>query len=145
MPSPFDLTKSNTNHKSSETLAIGRLVTRRFDASKQNLAQNEVAQLIAVKAFDYVMNVTARVITADAASTTCDIGDGATTDGYIDGMDTATANATDASMASAEAFAKGKMYAADDTIDLKAMHASGLTTGVIEVTALIIPMQAHAA
>ena len=138
----YDLTLSNVDHPMYETYIGGglRVVTKRFNAANRNLAQNDIAQLIPVKNGDCVLNVVSRVVTVDAANT-FDVGDGATVDGFVDGDTAEDLGYSLSSLAGAEGFAIPKVYAADDTIDLKSLGAAALDGAVIEVSALIWNLQ----
>lgn len=148
MPSPFDLTASNDNHPSFNGVRV-EVREKVFDASKQNLAQNEVAELIDVAAGEHVLGVTCRVLTADANAGTAEIGDGSDTNGYLEAFNDAAAAGTHYPFKAALTEAApptfngytngGKYYSAADTIDFKALGASGVTTGKYLVTAFVVP------
>jgi len=137
----YDLTAASDNHPSYEH-ASGpfRVVTKVFDASKRNLVQNDIVQLIDVGIGDMVLSCQARVVTVDDANT-FDVGDGATVDGYVDGDTAEDLGYSLASLGGAEAFAIPKIYAAADTIDLKTLGAAAVDTLKVEVTAIIVSLQ----
>jgi hypothetical protein len=152
MPSPFDLTASNDDHPSFTGMKV-EVRERVFDASQQNLAQNEVAQLIDVAAGEHVLGVTCRVLTADANAGTAEIGDGSDTNGFLEAFNDAAAAETHYPFKLAVTLSEGtpntiayngytnggKYYSAADTIDFKALGASGVTTGKYLVTAFVVP------
>ena len=100
---------------------------------------NDVFQLFKIPAGWFVHSVTAKVITAEGAASTVDIGDGATNDGYHDGIDMNSTSTwacsfdTDGTMT--EAFGNGKFYSDDDTIDLKLMTGTW-TNFVVDLTVI---------
>lgn len=118
-----------------------------YDATKRTLAQNDVAELIAVKAGETVLKCDVEVLTVDANAGTAEIGDGADTNGYIEAFnDAALARIlggpvfTEAAPPTFNGYTRvGKYYSADDTIDLKALGASGITTGKILLRAYVVP------
>lgn len=59
------------------------IATATFDATAQNLAQNDIAQLIKVPAKTLITGVFWEVETVEGASRNFAIGDGSDTDGYI--------------------------------------------------------------
>jgi flagellar biogenesis protein FliO len=126
-------------------------VTATLDFTKINggagTVQNDIVQLIQVPANTLVLGVFFKSATASANMTDLDIGDGATTDGYIDGASMATVNDgcswvttfnEAAPNTTAEAFSLGKFYTTADTIDLKQNTNATVKTGVLKVKALMI-------
>jgi hypothetical protein len=111
-----------------------------FDASKQNLAQNDIVELIPVAIGDMVLSVTSRVVVVDDANT-FDVGDGDQVDNYVDGDVAETLGYSLSSLAGAEVGGIPKVYAAADTIDLKTLGAAAVDTLKVEVTALILNLQ----
>jgi hypothetical protein len=84
------------------------------------IAVNDIFQLITIPAGAFVLTVAAKVTTVEGGKCTFDIGDGATVDGYLDGVDGNTsANTQSFTADTTEAFGAGKLYTAADTIDLK--------------------------
>jgi hypothetical protein len=149
MPTPFDLTdwSSSYPYSQAENLSPVITVTRDFDAAAAAaeidtaIQANDVFQLIDVPANTFVHGVRVDVLTAEGEASTFDVGDGATADGYHDGLDAndATVNVysfdTDGTMT--EAFGNGKYYATADTIDLKVMTGAWLNFKV-RLTATMI-------
>lgn len=113
-----------------------------FDASVQNLAQNDVAQLIAVPAKTIITGVFWEIETVEGASRNFAIGDGDDTDGYIT---TTTANSlatgasglslTEGTPNTVTGYSNGKYYSAADTIDVLAVTSGGLTACKLRVIA----------
>lgn len=113
-----------------------------FDASVQNLAQNDVAQLIAVPAKTLITGVFWEIETVEGASRNFAIGDGSDTDGYIT---TTTANSlatgasglslTEGTPNTITGYSNGKYYSAADTIDVLAVTSGGLTACKLRVIA----------
>ena len=118
------------------------IATATFDASVQNLAQNDVAQLIAVPAKTLITGVFWEIETVEGASRNFAIGDGSDTDGYIT---TTTANSlatgasglslTEGTPNTITGYSNGKYYSAADTIDVLAVTSGGLTACKLRVIA----------
>jgi hypothetical protein len=117
-----------------------RTVYKTFDASKRNLIQNDIVQLIPVRIGDCVLNVVSRVVTVDDANT-FDVGDGDQVDNYVDGDVAETLGYSLSSLAGAEVGAIPKVYAAADTIDLKTLGAAAVDTLKVQVIATILSLQ----
>ena len=150
MASPFDFTKWLDNHPYSQAsdLTPVKRVEAIFDASDAAVENgtailaNDVFQMITVPANSFVLNVRAEVLTAEGATCTFDVGDGATADGYIDGQDgnsAASVTSWDEDGTKTEAFGHGKYYSAADTIDIKMM--TGTWTNLkVKLTAAIVQL-----
>jgi hypothetical protein len=118
-----------------------------YDATKRTLAQNDIAELIAVAAGETILKVDAEVLVVDANAGTAEIGDGADANGYIEAFNDASLAVllggpvfTEAAPPTFNGYTKvGKYYSAADTIDFKALGASGVTTGKYRVKAYIAP------
>lgn len=116
-----------------------------IDCAASNLAQDDVAQLIDVKAGWLVERVLAEVETAEGGVATFDVGDASDVDGFLDGVD---ANATGMSVSTltltegapntVTGYSAGKLYTADDTIDLLALAA--MDAAKITVRAYIVDL-----
>lgn len=115
--------------------------------------QNDVLQLIHVPANSIVLGVFYETVTASTALNNLDIGDGDDVDGYHDGIDaTSTGDGynglgkaptlVEGTPNTLTGFALGKFYTAADTIDAKIITAASITDGVIEVTAVILTLDA---
>jgi hypothetical protein len=102
------------------------------------VALNDVTQLISIPAGAFVLSVAAKVTTVEGGTCTFDIGDGATVDGYLDGVDGNTsANVQSFTADTTEAFGAGKLYTAADTIDLKLISGTAAVL-VVELSASYI-------
>lgn len=119
------------------------------DFSKVNsgngTVQNDIIQALSIPANTFVQLVYYKVSTASANLDDLDIGDGATADGYVDGLDMeSTGDGTSWNTTltegtpntTVEAFSLGKFYTTADTIDLKQNTNDTVVTGVIKVGAL---------
>ena len=120
--------------------------------SGSGTVQNDIVQLIQIPANTLVLGVSFRVTTASSNMADFDIGDGATTDGYIDGASMATVNDgcswvttfnEAAPNTTSEAFSLGKFYTTADTIDLKQNTNATVVTGVLKVKAAMIDMNIY--
>ena len=108
-----------------------------------NLAASDVIQAITVKAGEMVCSVSAKIITACSAAMTATIGDGDDADGYVSsvslngtaGTVTFTPGALIQSGSTPFAITQGKVYSADDTIDL-VLGGTAANDGVVEVRVL---------
>lgn len=142
----YDLTASNDSHPSYNGMDI-QIREKVFDATKRTLVQNDVVELIDVAAGERVLSVDVQVLTADANAGTAEVGDGADTNGFVEAFNDAATGYTVGKAVLTEAAPPtfngytngGKYYSAADTIDLKALGASGITTGKILVRAYIVP------
>lgn len=133
MATPFDFTSWLDGHPYNQKSNISPAYTveATFDAAAAAVENgtailaNDVFQLITVPANTLVYGVRAQVTTAEGATSTFDVGDGATADGYHDGLDSNSTSTNafsfDEDGTKTEAFGNGKFYAAADTIDLKCM------------------------
>jgi hypothetical protein len=102
------------------------------------IATNDVFQLINIPAGSLVLFVAAKVLTVEGGASTVDIGDDATVDGYLDGVDINALTDTQSFTAdTTEAFGAGKYYAAANTIDLKLITGTA-AAAVIAVTAVYV-------
>lgn len=132
------------------------IVEKLFDATKQNLAQNDIAQLINIPAQTWVPLVQWEVETVEGGARNFSIGDGVNAAGFVpstsanalaSGVSGPLAGSTNTSDAGAAAdplvvtgYSGGKYYAAADTIDLTALTAGGLTGAKIRVKAVMVPL-----
>jgi hypothetical protein len=84
------------------------------------IALNDVFELITIPAGAFVLAVACKVTTVEGGICTFDVGDGATVDGYLGGVNGNTsANVQSFTADLTKAFGSGKLYTAADTIDLK--------------------------
>jgi len=142
----YDLTLSNESHPSFNG-ALVEVREKVFDATKRTLAQNDVVELIDIAAGETVMKCDVNVLTADANAGTAEVGDGSDTNGFVEAFNDAATGVTLGKIVLTEAAPPtmngytngGKYYSAADTIDLKALGASGITTGKILVRAYVVP------
>ena len=108
-----------------------------------NLAAADVIKAITLKAGEMVIGCSAKIITACSAAMTATIGDGDDPDGYVTsvslngtaGTVTSTTGALLQSGSSTYAITQGKVYSADDTIDL-VLGGTAANNGVVEVRVL---------
>lgn len=108
-----------------------------------NLAATDVIKAITVKAGEMVCSVSAKIITACSAAMTATIGDGDDPDGYVTSVSlngtastvTSTVGALLQSGVTPFAITQGKVYSADDTIDL-VLGGTAANNGVVEVRVL---------
>lgn len=124
------------------------MVKKVFDATAQNLAQNDIANLINVPAETFVALVKYKITKVEGGARNFEIGDGTDPNGFIT---TTSGNAlgsgvsgpvvlTEGTPNTVTGFSGGKYYSAADTIDLKAVTAGGLTGCKVEVTAMMVDM-----
>lgn len=114
-----------------------------FAKKGSNLAAADVIKAITVKAGEMVIGCSAKIITACSAAMTATIGDGDDPDGYVTsvslngtaGTVTSTTGALLQSGASPYAITQGKVYSAEDTIDL-VLGGTAANNGVVEVRVL---------
>lgn len=124
------------------------VISRELDCSVQNLAQNDVANLLNIPAGSFVHGVRWEVLTAEGGAATGEIGDGDDVDGWSnattvdvndDTVDAMTAlTLTDGTPNVVSGYTAGKFYPAAGTIDFKA--GAALDTAKIKVSALITDM-----
>ena len=108
-----------------------------------NLAAADVIKAVTVKAGEMVIGCSAKIITACSAAMTATIGDGDDPDGYVTsvslngtaGTVTSTTGALLQSGTTPYAITQGKVYSADDTIDL-VLGGTAANNGVVEVRVL---------
>ena len=114
-----------------------------FAKKGSNLAATDVIKAITVKAGEMVIGCSAKIITACSAAMTATIGDGDDPDGYVTsvslngtaGTVTSTTGALLQSGTTPFAITQGKVYSADDTIDL-VLGGTAANNGVVEVRVL---------
>jgi hypothetical protein len=111
------------------------ITAARSAAGATALADNDILEVIPVPAKTLVLAVGLDVTTAEGGTCTVDVGDGATVDGYLDGVNANTV-ASYCSTLAAEAFDGGKYYTAADTIDVKFINAAD--AAVMRVWALLV-------
>ena len=103
-----------------------------IDYSVVNRAAADVLQVWDIPAGTFIRRIAVQVITVEGGTLTLDIGDGTTTDGFVNGVDcnTLTNNIgytasggttivlTEATPNTVTAYSGGKYYAATDTLDI---------------------------
>jgi hypothetical protein len=122
------------------------------DLSEVTVASNDTVQVINIPANCKVLSVQYTVDTATSTNNvvTFDVGDGSDADGWIaDASSTNTALGwvdstlalvfTGTNVVTATGYTEGKLYKADDTIDLHFDDNPG-STGVIKVSAFVVPV-----
>lgn len=117
-----------------------------FTNTSNTLAQNDIAELIAVPGNCYVQMVRWEVKTVEGAARNFSLGDGASATGYLASTSanaiaegcSAPVSLTEGAPNTVTGFSNGKYYPNADTIDLTAVTAGGLTTAKINVKAYII-------
>lgn len=151
MATPFNFTSWMDNHPYSQSsnLQPAYTVSAVFDASEAAVENgtailaNDVFQMITVPANTLVYGVRADVVVPEGAASTFDVGDGATADGYHDGLDgndtTVNVFSFDEDGTKTEAFGNGKFYAAADTIDIKMMTGTWVNLQV-KLTAYMVQL-----
>lgn len=121
-----------------------------FALTANVMAQNDVAEVIAIPANSLVHAIFWEVTRVEGAARNFAIGDGSDTDGFItttsanslaDGASAfaATLGGTGAAAdpVVVTGYSGGKFYTAADTIDVLAVTSGGLTTGKLKVKALV--------
>ena len=103
-----------------------------FDATVQNLVQNDVAKIIVVPANTVIQTVFWRVATVEGASRNFAIGDSSATNTWIT---TTTANSLAAGI-TATGTLDSKLYTAADYLSVLAVTSGGLTGCKLYVKAL---------
>lgn len=145
MSATYDLTKAlqDYNFSQSTTNTPVQVVHARFSGPQMTIKKgsaivtNDVFQLITVPAGAFVNKVHVKVETAEGATCTFDIGDGSTTDGYLDGVEGNALTETQSFTAdTTEAYGAGKLYTTADTIDLKLMTGTAANL-IVDVSAEI--------
>lgn len=144
MAGPFNVTKGTGFPYSGGGQVF--VLEGEYDSTKQPLAQNEVAQLINIPENTFVQKVFYKIATGQGASQTFELGDESDTDGYAAAVDAQTAGGwvassftlADGTPNTVVGYGAGKLYTGADTIDLKALHAAGLTKAVIAVKVVCV-------
>ncbi|MES0336748.1 MAG: hypothetical protein SFH39_10430 [Candidatus Magnetobacterium sp. LHC-1] len=103
----------------------------RLDFSATNAAASDTVNILKVKANTHVKKVYAKVVTPEGAVATCTLGDGADADGFDAGVDLNAAAGTITQSTASDAYADGKVYTAETSIDLT--PANNLSNAVIDV------------
>ncbi|KJU83828.1 hypothetical protein MBAV_003988 [Candidatus Magnetobacterium bavaricum] len=106
-------------------------IKNRLDFSANNATASDTINIVKIKANTHVTKVYTKIVTPEGAVATCTIGDSADTDGFDASVNlNAAAGAITQSTAS-DAYADGKIYTTETSIDLT--PANNLSTAVIDV------------
>jgi hypothetical protein len=109
-------------------------LANKLDFSRHNVLSGDTVCVLDVKAATKVVRLYTKVVTPQGAAATATVGDNADPDGWDASVDLNAAAGTLSQTVTTDAFgADGKLYAADDTIDL--VVSADLDTAVIEVYA----------
>lgn len=120
-----------------EPSSPSRLVSNVLDCRVQPLSQaaSDLANLIPVKAGEFVDAVFAKVHTVEGETMALHIGDSADPDGWVASLN---ANALGSAVGAGAYAAAGKLYTADDAIGVSVATAAGVANiAKIEATARI--------
>lgn len=121
----YDITRAEV------TLDFAKINAARAAAGATALAASDVIEALTIPAGVVVSCVTVMVVSADSSTATIAVGDGADPDGFA----TATAVATAGTVGTAGAYTLGgKVYAAEDTIDVT-LGTAAPTAAVVRVRA----------
>jgi len=106
------------------------------------IATSDVFQIVSIPAGSWVLAVAAKVITAEGATCTFDIGDGGTAaDGYFDDLNgNTTTDTISFDGTTTKSYMSGKYYASADTIDVKLASGTAATV-VLAVSVAYISMK----
>lgn len=118
-----------------------------IDFAKNNAEASDVVQAIPVKAGERVDHVVVEVLTAEGGVATANVGDGSDADGYLAAVNLNAVGLTDMALTLTDGtpntvagYTNGKLYAADDTIDL--VPGANVDNAVVRVMALITDYRA---
>lgn len=117
-------------------------IERTIDFARDPVSASDVVQALNVYAGWYVHRVFLEVITPEGSAGNTDVGDGADPDGYLVDADINAAGFTAQALTLTEGtpntvagYTNGKLYAADDTIDL--VPSIDLDAAKVRVVALV--------
>lgn len=142
MAGPFDFTRDASDitlaltAKHAETPYVLKQYYAEFDATKQNLAQNEIARLMDIPADTHVLLVKWEVLTVEGAARNFAIGDQAGATQFI-GSTSGNSLAEGASVSTA-----AKYYSAANSIDVSAQTSGGLTAIKLGVWVVMLMLKA---
>lgn len=118
------------------------MITNTIDCALFNQAQNDVSQMLSIAAGWLVRNVCIKVVTAEGATLTMNVGDGADVDGFLagtngnaTGMSLSALALTEGTPNTITGYMGGKFYSAADTIDIVWLNAA--TKAKVTITALV--------
>ena len=109
------------------------VAAQKIDFTKKNVLTSDVVQLVNILKDTLVDYIRVIVDTVEGGAVTADFGDAADPNGWLAALDLnalATAR-TDVSAASSLGFKLGKLYTADDTIDL--VPSAALANAIIRI------------
>lgn len=113
-----------------------------IDFAQKNAAASTVVQALNVEAGTLVLNVVCEILTPQGAASTASVGDGGTPAGFDASTDLNAAAGTmtiGAGGTDAYVTAGGKLYTANDTIDLT-LSAAAVDTAKIKVKAICVKL-----
>ncbi|MBF0316790.1 MAG: hypothetical protein HQL04_01325 [Nitrospirae bacterium] len=106
-------------------------IKNRLDFGTTNVAASDTINIVKIKANTHVKKVYTKVITPEGAVATCTIGDSADADGFDASVNLNAAAGTITQSTASDAYADGKLYTTETSIDLT--PANNLSTAVIDV------------
>ena len=126
------------------TIDFKQVAAYRAGAGLTALGSGDVYEILELPAKTLVLRVGYDVTTAEGATATVHIGDGATASGFVSGANLNSVGSGASALALTEGapntitgYSGGKYYSAADTIDLTLNHAS-IDAAVVRVWALIV-------
>jgi hypothetical protein len=107
------------------------IAKQRIDCSQVNVPVSDTVQAIKVPAGTYIVNVFVKVITAEGIALTATVGDGAGVNSWDNSADlNAVAGTVTQGVSGTDAYAlTGKLYTADDTIDM--VHSAAIADAAV--------------
>lgn len=123
-------------------LDFAAIAAARVAAGQAAIGAADVLELIPVRAGTWVQLVALQVTTAEGAAATADMGDGTTPAGYLSNVDLNAIGFTGSLITSTYSVAVGggKLYAADDTIDMVVDSAS-VDVAVVQAFAVLVDLR----
>lgn len=109
------------------------VLSNTIDCKAQGVSALDVVKALAIGAGDLVLAVVVHVLTAEGATLTVNVGDGADPDGFLAAVNGNALAIT--GEAGTEGYTGGKLYTEDDSIDLVFNNAA--SNAVIKVSALV--------
>ena len=132
-------------HRVEVVLDFAKIAAARLAAGATALAASDILEVIPLPAKSLVLRVGMDVTTAEGATATLAIGDGADDDGYLAATSINAVGSSSAAVALTEGapntfttpYAVGKYYGSADTIDVKLGHNS-IDAAVVRVWAIVL-------
>jgi len=122
---------------------LGVVASNILDFAVTNAAVSDVVQALKILKGTFVKQVYTRIITAEGATATADVGDGADANGFDDAVNfNAAANTIAAGIAGTDDYVVsniGKLYTVDDTIDFTLNHALDAAKIQVFAVGFIVP------